>query len=116
LTRRLPGYFGDMSGFKSHVPDAKALSWKVLSLACGVLAGLMTQRLLTPAWRGLRSATPPVPADRRSSWVDAVVWAVATGVGVGVARLLAIRTAAVVWEATTHEPPPEAALSGVNGS
>jgi hypothetical protein len=105
-----------MSGFRSQVPDAKALSWKVVSLACGVLAGLMTQRLLTPAWRGLRSATPPVPADRRSSWVDAVVWAVATGVGVGVARLLAIRTAAVVWEATTHEPPPEAALSGVNGT
>jgi hypothetical protein len=28
----------------------------------------------------------------------------------GVSRLLAIRTAAVVWEAATHERPPEAAL------
>jgi hypothetical protein len=94
--------------------NAKGLSWKVLSLACGALAGLMSQRLLTHAWKGLRSATPPVAADRRSSWVDALSWAVATGVGVGVARLLAIRTAAVVWEATTHEPPPE--VNGDSGT
>jgi hypothetical protein len=105
-----------MPEVKNHVPDAKVLSWKALTLACGAVAGLMTQRLLTPAWKGLRSATPPVPADRRSSWVDAVSWAVATGVGVGVARLLAIRTAAVVWEATTHEPPPETALNGDSGT
>jgi hypothetical protein len=98
------------------MPDAKGLSWKVLSLACGALAGLMTQRVLTLAWKGIRRETPPVPADRRSSWVDALTWAVATGVGVGVTRLLAIRTAAVVWEATTHEPPPEAALSGFSNS
>ena len=53
---------------------------------------------------------PPLPADRHSSWADALSWAIASGVGVGVARLLAIRTAAVVWEATTHEPPPEPGL------
>jgi hypothetical protein len=28
----------------------------------------------------------------------------------GISRLLAIRTAAVVWEAATHERPPEVAL------
>jgi hypothetical protein len=37
-----------MQDAKSHMPNAKRLSWKVLSLA-GPLAGLMTQRLLTPA-------------------------------------------------------------------
>ena len=42
--------------------------------------------------------------------MEALSWAIATGVGVGVTRLLAIRTAAVVWEAATDEPPPEAAL------
>jgi hypothetical protein len=42
--------------------------------------------------------------------VDALSWAVATGVGVGVARLLAIRSAAALWEVAVHEPPPEPGL------
>ena len=37
---------------------------------------------------------------------DAVTWAVATGAGVGVARILAIKSAAKVWEAVADEPPP----------
>jgi hypothetical protein len=93
------------------VPVSKRFGWKVIALGSGALAGLATQRLLETAWKGLRSANPPpLPADRHSSWADALSWAIASGVGVGVARLLAIRTAAVVWEATTHEPPPEPGL------
>ena len=93
------------------VMESKELRWKAISYGAGALAGLVTQRLIDTAWKGLGHASrPPVPADRRSSWPEALSWAVATGVGMGVSRLLAIRTAAVVWEAATHEPPPEAAL------
>ncbi len=89
----------------------KELRWKAVSYGAGALAGLVTQRLIDAAWKGLgHDSRPPVPADRRSSWTEALSWAVATGVGMGVSRLLAIRTAAVVWEATTHERPPEVAL------
>ena len=93
------------------MPEGKKLAWKAISYGAGALAALVTQRLLEKGWKLLRHASaPPVPADRRSSWAEALSWAVATGVGVGVTRLLAIRTAAVAWEAATHEPPPEAAL------
>jgi hypothetical protein len=92
------------------VTERKKLGWKAISYGAGALAGLVTQRVLETAWKGSRHASPPVPADRGSSWTEALSWAVATGVGIGVSRLLAIRTAAVVWEAATHEPPPEAAL------
>jgi hypothetical protein len=86
---------------------SKELHWKAISYGVGGLAGLVTQRLLNGAWKGLgHDSGPPVAADRRSSWAEALSWAVATGVGMGVSRLLAIRTAAVVWEATTHERPP----------
>jgi Protein of unknown function (DUF4235) len=88
----------------------KRYGWKVITLGSGALAGLVTQRLLEAMWKTARSDTPPVPADRRSSWADALSWAVATGVGAGVARLVAIRTAATVWEATVHEPPPDPGL------
>jgi hypothetical protein len=93
------------------VMKRKELRWKAMSYGAGALAGLATQRLFDRAWKGLGHASrPPVPADRRSSWAEALSWAVATGVGMGVSRLLAIRTAAVVWEAATHERPPGAAL------
>ena len=92
------------------VMESKKLGWKAISYGAGALAGFATQRVLEKLWRGSRHASPPIAADRGSSWIEALSWAVATGVGIGVARLLAIRTAAVVWEAATHEPPPEAAL------
>jgi hypothetical protein len=100
-------------GYDDCVTETKKLGWKAISYGAGALAGLVTQRVLEAAWKESRHASPPVAADRDSSWMEALSWAIATGVGIGVARLLAIRTAAVVWEATTHEPPPEAALVAV---
>ena len=93
--------------------ENKELGWRATSYGAGALAGLLTQRVLETAWKGLRhDSRPPVPADRRSSWVEALSWAVATGVGMGISRLLAVRTAAVVWEAATHERPPDPAFDG----
>jgi Protein of unknown function (DUF4235) len=93
------------------VPFVKRYAWKAVTLGLGALTGLVTQRGFEFVWTSLRGSTPPkVAADRRSSWGDALSWAVATGAGVGVARLLAVRSAAVVWEAAVHEPPPELGL------
>ncbi len=90
---------------------AKKYGWKAVTVGLGALTGLVTQRVLEVIWKGLRGSTPPkVAGDRRSSWADALSWAVATGVGVGVARLLAMRSAAALWEAAVHEPPPELGL------
>jgi hypothetical protein len=92
----------------------KRYGWKAVTLGSGAVAGLVAQRLLEKAWKAVRGSTPvPLPADRRSSWADALSWAIATGVGAGVARLVAIRTAARMWEATIHEPPPEPGLEAV---
>jgi len=89
----------------------KKYGWKAITIALGALVGLLTQRLIELPWTLVRGSTPPkVLADRRSPWLDAVSWAVASGVGVGVARLVAIRAAAGVWEAAVHEPPPEPGL------
>jgi hypothetical protein len=88
--------------------NSKTFDWKAVSLGAGALAGLVTQRLLEAVWTRLRhTSSPPMPADRRSPWVEALSWAAATGVAAGVARLLAVRTAAVAWEVVTHEPPPD---------
>jgi len=93
------------------MPYAKRYGWKALTIGLGVLAGLVTQRALEVPWKLVQGSTPPkVLADRRSPLFDAMSWAIASGVGVGVARLLVIRAAAGVWEAAVHEPPPEPGL------
>jgi hypothetical protein len=97
-------------GYEPPVIDRKSLGWKAISYAAGALAGLITGRILDAAWTGVRHSSPPPTADRRSSWIEALSWAVATGVGIGITRLVAVRTAATVWEAATGEVPPEPAL------
>jgi hypothetical protein len=93
------------------VTYAKKYGWKALVAGSGAIAALLAQRAIEVPWRALRGTpAPKVPADRSRPWTDAIIWAVATGIGVGVARLLAIRATAAVWEATVHEPPPEPKL------
>ena len=85
--------------------------WKAIVIGTGALTGLATQRAIELVWTTVRGSTPPkLAADRSSPWPEAVSWAVATGIGVGVARLLAVRTAAALWEAAVHAPPPEPGL------
>ena len=85
----------------------KQLEWTAVTYGAGALATVVTRRALTAAWQGAQHGPPPDdPADRNTPWSTALVWAIATGVGLGVVRLLALRSAAFVWEAATNEPPP----------
>jgi hypothetical protein len=85
----------------------KQLGWKALTLGIGAITAIATRQALQATWRGTHSEAPPDdPANLRSPWLQAATWAIATGAGVGVARFLALRSAAKVWEVATHEPPP----------
>ena len=85
----------------------KQITWKVTSYAAGALATMLTRRLLVLSWKSARHEPPPDdPADRGTPWAAAIVWAVASGVGIGVARLVAMRGAAKAWETATNEPHP----------
>jgi Protein of unknown function (DUF4235) len=87
----------------------KRLVWQVVSAGAAALAVVVTQRVVGIAWRQVRGEPPPDgPADRKVNWATALTWATAMGVGVAVARLVAVRVSAEVWEAATHEAPPHA--------
>jgi hypothetical protein len=87
--------------------DKKAVAWKIITLVCGTATGLATDRVLALVWeKSFSREAPTNPADRRTSWPAALSWAVATGVGVGVARVVANRSAAAVWEVAINEAPP----------
>ena len=71
--------------------------------------GVVTRRLLQALGSKFVPSDhePPLnPADRRISWPEALIWAVAAGVGAGLGRLVAERAAAAGWEAATGSAPP----------
>jgi hypothetical protein len=89
------------------VSNREELAWKGVSYAAGAGAMLLSRRVLTAAWRWRRSTPPPDgPAANEAPLGDALTWAIAAGIGVAVARVVAIRSAARAWEAVTDEPPP----------
>jgi hypothetical protein len=82
-------------------------TWKLVGLGSGLAAAMVTRKALTAAWRGAKKEDPPAnPASPSTSWPEAVVWATATGVALGVARLVAQRGAAAGWKAATGSLPP----------
>jgi hypothetical protein len=85
----------------------KELAWKGVSYGAGALATLGTRRALDAVWRARRDDPPPDgPGATSAPLREALIWAIAVSAGVAVVRILAIRSAAKVWEVATHEPPP----------
>lgn len=83
----------------------ESTTWKAVSLGAGALAAIAARKVLAAVWPGTQS--PPLnPADRRIAWGDAVAWAVASGLGAGIARVVSKRTAAAAWERVTGDTPP----------
>lgn len=73
------------------------MTWKLVSLGSGVLAGVAARRVLKKIW--------PSDDDSRGL-VSAAQWAIASGIAVGVARTFAQRAAGKAWEQATGSPPP----------
>lgn len=83
------------------------LGWKVFGGVSGLVAGLVTKRVVTTVWKRARGGQPPAnPQQVDVSWGEAVAWTLASTAGVGVARLLAQRAAAGAWTKATGALPP----------
>ena len=85
------------------------LAWKGVSSLLAIGGGLVTRQILQMLWSKFARSEhePPLnPADRRISWSEAAIWAVASGVGVGLGRLVSERAAAKGWELASGEAPP----------
>jgi hypothetical protein len=83
------------------------MMWRVVGGVSGLAAAAVTRQALSAVWRARKHDDPPAnPAAPSTSWPDAVLWAVATGVALGVARLVALRGAAAGWEKAKGTLPP----------
>jgi hypothetical protein len=89
------------------VADKDEVLWKALATGASIVAAMAARNLATASWQKAAGGDPPTnPADPKTSWSEAIGWTVLVGVLAGVARLVARRSAAEVWESWQGELPP----------
>lgn len=74
------------------------LMWNALAGLVGAVTALLAAKLVSKAWELTTGYVPPKPNDPEVPLHRAVGWAVASGVGIGVAQLLTNRLAARQWD------------------
>jgi hypothetical protein len=85
---------------------SEQLVWRGVGMVAGIAAAFVTRKILRGAWQASTGTDPPAnPAAPGTTWREAISWAVASGVAVAVARLVAQRGAAEAWRAAKGSYP-----------
>jgi|SRR4029079_10740019 hypothetical protein len=84
--------------------------WKLVSSVSGMLGAMVAEKLMSAGYRAIRKDKAPVspfdPSDTRFTWPAAIRWSVAGGIGLGIAKVVSARVAAIGWKAATGGLPP----------
>lgn len=82
--------------------------WTLVATAAGAFGAFAVRNGLEKAWKVAHAGEDPPknPASWDVSWRDAILWTVATGVVIGLGRLIAERSAATAWNRFTGQLPP----------
>lgn len=65
------------------------------------LASLVANKLVHGVWKATTGEQPPEPSDPETPVLQAVLWVIASAIGIGLLQLLANRFAAKRWSAFT---------------
>jgi hypothetical protein len=88
--------------------DRETQLWRLVGIGAGLGAGFVTRKMLEGIWQFARGEEPPAnPASPQTTWVEALVWAGASGVALAVTRLVAQRGAAEAWKAVAGSYPED---------
>lgn len=86
---------------------SKDSTYALLAAGSAVLAARITLSALTKSWKAIKKTDPPEnPAALDTSWKEALLWSAATGMIVGVVRMLAKRGTAAGWNKFVGLRPP----------
>ncbi len=89
------------------VGPVSKIGWKIIGGAAGAAAGSAASKAVTVVYKKIRKSDPPTnPAHPDTTWADAIGWAVASAVAIGVGRLVAERIATRGWVKATGSLPP----------
>jgi len=83
-------------------------AWSALALLSTLGASMVARKAMTTSWKVATGKEPPQnPAHPDVSIAEAVAWASASGVAVGLARMFASRKAADYYRRSTGHLPPD---------
>lgn len=83
------------------------LLYRVLSLVVAIPISRIIKKLVLKAWAAARPNDPPRdPKKADVGWLDAIIWAVISGVGTALAKLISTKGAAGTWRAMIGTEPP----------
>lgn len=71
--------------------------WKIYAGVLGAGTTLVAQKLVTKAWEAATGDEPPDPNDPDTPLTSAVIWAIASGLGVGMSQLVMNRFVQRRW-------------------
>ncbi|HNI70135.1 MAG TPA: DUF4235 domain-containing protein [Marmoricola sp.] len=82
-------------------------AWSITSVAMAFIGAAVAKQLLNVIWRLVTGKKPPRnPANPEVGTSEAVVWVIASGATIALARMLATRRAANYFTRSTGKLPP----------
>ena len=83
-----------------------AVGSKLIGIATGVVVRKISMKVLDKVWRKTKHTEPPAdPASPGTPWAEALTWAAASGIAVGVSRLVTTKGAATAKLKLTGKTP-----------
>jgi hypothetical protein len=83
-----------------------AVGSQLIGIATGVVTRKVSMVVLDKVWRRTKKTEPPAdPASPGTPWTEALLWAAASGVAVGVSRLVTTKGAATAKMKLTGKAP-----------
>jgi hypothetical protein len=83
-----------------------AVGSRLIGIATGIVVRKISMQLLDKVWRKTKRTEPPAdPASPGTPWLEALTWAAASGVAVGVSRLITTKGVATAKLKLTGKAP-----------
>lgn len=76
---------------------SQGLLWKIYTGVLGAVTTLAAQKIVQASWKVVTGEEPPEPSDPDTPLYQAVTWALASAIGIGVVQLLTNRFTARRW-------------------
>lgn len=76
---------------------SEKIFWKIYAGVLGAATTMAAQKLVTKVWEATTGDEPPDPNDPDTPLTQALIWALASGLGVGVAQLTMNRFVQKRW-------------------
>ena len=82
------------------------IMWKIYAGAIGAVTTIVAQKLVTKLWEASTGDAPPDPNDPEVPLTHALIWAGASGLGVGMTQLVMNRFVQQRWMANYNHTAP----------